>query len=274
MIGRQRSRYIVRGRRAGRGGGGLVAWAALMTSILAVVMSATGLAGAVTGHTAKATKKAKASTKYAPLSRGKIPTKYFPTVPHARNADELGGQSASSFTPSCAPTTVDLGSWCLMAAPYPLTNDQLGKNDYFFATQACVQMGGYLPTAAQLIGAANRVKLESVIHDSQLTATIPIDSSQGLKDQREMSATLVTTAAGSDAAGSEGVSVGSTGNPRVGEQNPTPYPATPQPETLQYATVYDNYNHGGFAGSEPVSKPENFRCAFDKTQGAAQQGNG
>ena len=160
-----------------------------------------------------------------------------------------------------------------MTAPYPLTNDQVGKNNYFFATQACVAMGGYLPTAAQLIGAANRVKLESTIHDSQLTATVQIDPTRGLKDQREMSATLVTTAAGSDAAGSEGVSVGSTGDPRQGEPNPTPFPANPQPETLQYVTVYDNGNAGGFAGSEPVSQPENFRCAFEKIPGAAQQGN-
>jgi hypothetical protein len=34
------------------------------------------------------------------------------------------------------------------------------------------------------------------------------------------------------------------------------------PDTLQYVTVYDNYNQGGFAGSEPVSTPENFRCGF------------
>jgi hypothetical protein len=112
------------------------------------------------------------------------------------------------------------------------------------------------------------VRLESTIHDSPLTATIQQDPSVGLKDQREMSATLVTTAAGSDAAGSEGVSVGSLGNPRTGEPNPVPMPAVPEPETLQYATVYSNGTKGGFAGSEPVSQPENFRCAFNKIPGA------
>ena len=75
----------------------------------------------------------------------------------------------------------------------------------------------------------------------------------GLKDQREMSASLTTTAAGSDAAGFEGVSQGSTGNPRTGEPNPVPLPAVPQPATLQYITVYSNGQQGGFAGSEPVS---------------------
>ena len=83
-----------------------------------------------------------------------------------------------------------------------------------------------------------------------------------------MSATLVTTAAGSDAAGSEGVSVGSTGDPRTGEPNPVPLPAVPAPSTLQYVTVYSNGTKGGFAGSEPVSQPENFRCAFNEKPGA------
>jgi len=250
---------------------GKVAWAALATSVIALIVSASGIAGAA--------KHARRQTGPRPgqvvkLGKGgKISASLLPIVGHARNSDRVGGQSAASLSPSCSPTTVDLGTWCLMAAPYPLTNDQLGKNNYFFATQACVAIGGYLPTAAQLIGAANRVKLESTIHDSQLTATVQIDKTRGLKDQREMSATLVTTAAGSDAAGSEGVSVGSTGDPRQGEPNPTPFPANPQPETLQYVTVYDNGNAGGFAGSEPVARPENFRCAFDKIPGAAQQGN-
>ena len=78
----------------------------------------------------------------------------------------------------------------------------------------------------------------------------------------------MTTEAGSAAAGSEGVSEGATGNPRLGQANPIPLPANPLPESLQYVTVYDNGDKGGFAGSEPVSDPENFRCAFNKTPGA------
>jgi hypothetical protein len=268
---------MIRPRPSANGSGAKpIAWAALVTSMLALVFSATGLAPAA--KHSKSSGSGGKGTHAGQVVRlgpgGKIPASLLPVVKHARTADKLAGQTPTQLAPSCAPTTVDLGTWCLMASPYPLTNEQLGKNNYFFAAQTCVQLGGYLPTAAQLIGAANRVKLESTIHDSQLTATIQIDPSRGLKDQREMSATLVTTAAGSDAAGSEGVSVGSTGDPRQGEPNPTPFPANPQPETLQYVAVYDNGDKGGFAGSEPVSKPENFRCAFDKIPGAAQQGNG
>jgi hypothetical protein len=82
-----------------------------------------------------------------------------------------------------------------------------------------------------------------------------------------MSSTLVTTAAGSDAAGSEGVSIGSTGNPNEDQPDPAPQPADPAPATLQYVTVYDNHQKGGFAGSESVATAENFRCAFAKIPG-------
>ena len=76
--------------------------------------------------------------------------------------------------------------------------------------------------------------------------------------------------AGSSAAGSQGVSEGSRGDPRAGEPDPVPLPSNPAPETLQYVTVYDNGDSGGFAGGRPVSATELFRCAFPKTQG--QQG--
>jgi hypothetical protein len=255
---------------------GVVAWAALAVSLLALIMATTGLAGA-SGHNSRP----KRSIVVRLSPNGRIPAKYLPKIPAkdlpvvrtANNARRLGGQTPSQLTPGCPPTTVDLGTWCLDSSPYPLTNQQIGKNNYFFATQACVQQGGFLPTAAQLIGAADRVKLESTVDDSPLTATVDQDPSRGLHDQREMSATLVTTAAGSDAAGSEGVSTGATGNPNVGQPNPTPQPAVPRPETLQYVTVFDNHDKGGFAGSEPVSQPENFRCAFEKAPGAAGKNN-
>jgi hypothetical protein len=251
--------------------------AALVISILSLVIGSSGVADAARHAIASVIAGHKLSAKPYPggvLLLGK--NKKFPAaaIPTVRNSKELGGKTAAALLPSCPPTTVDLGTWCLMTSPYPLTNAQAGQNNYFFAAQACVQMGGYLPTAAQLIGAANRVKLESTIHDSQLTATVQLDPSVGLQDQREMSATLVTTAAGSDAAGSEGVSVGATGNPRTGQPNPVPMPAVPSPATLQYVTVYSNATKGGFAGSEPVAQPENFRCAFEKVPGANSNASG
>ena len=248
--------------------------AALVISLIALVFSTTGLAdaarhalaAAIAGH--PITSKPRAGALLTLGRNAKFPAAAIPTVGTARNAKRLDGKTAEALAPSCPPDTVDIGTWCMESAPFPLTNAELGKNNYLWAANKCEEEGGWLPSAAELVGAAARVKIESTIHDSPLTATTNLDPSRGLKDEREMSSTLVTTEAGSAAAGFEGVSEGATGNPRQGQPNPIPLPANPLPESLQYVTVYDNANKGGFAGSEPVANPENFRCAFDKTPGA------
>jgi hypothetical protein len=268
-----------------------LSWAALATSMLALIMSTTGLGAARTGRSSAASTVRLGADGKIPISElPHIPTALLPRIParllahipgrligtvaHARNADKLGDVSASRFEAACPAGSVDIGTWCLDDQPYALTAQQAGLNSYFFATHACVNAGGFLPSAGQLIGAAAKVPLESVITDSPTTATIDTDPTNGLSDQREMSSTLVTVAAGSDAAGSEGVSIGATGNPKLGQPDPTPQPAVPQPETLQYVTVYGNSQKGGFAGSEPVSAPENFRCAYNKVSSATTTGNG
>lgn len=171
------------------------------------------------------------------------------------------------LTQNCNAESIDLGTFCVGSSTIQLKPEEAGRNNYFFATQRCAELGGYLPSAAQLIGAASRAKLASTIDDSPLTASIDEDPSDGRRDRREMSATLVTTQAGSSAAGSQGVTEGSSGDARAGEPDPAPEPANPSPETLQYVTVYDNRERGGFAGAKPVSQPEQFRCAFNKAQG-------
>ena len=249
-----------------------VAWAALVVAVLALGLSMTGVSDAVRKKVFPS-----ASTKPKPYGllrlnkRKKFPASVIPKVRAARRADRLGGRRLRDLTTDCAPNTVDFGTWCLMNAPYGLTNSEVGKNDYFFATQKCVEFGGYVPTAGQLIGAAPRVKLASTIGDSQLSASIDLDPTDGLKDRREMSSSLTTIAAGSSAAGSQGVSEGSRGDPKQGEPDPVPLPQNPRPDTLQYITVYDNGDKGGFAGSKPVSATENFRCAFTKAQGRGSQ---
>jgi hypothetical protein len=244
---------------------------ALVIALIALVFSTTGLADAARHAVVSAVAGHPISSK--PHANGllllgknrKFPVSAIPTV---KNSSRISGKTASQLTGTCPPASVDLGTWCLDSAPYPLSNTQVGQNNYIFASKACEAEGGWLPSASELLGAANRVRLESTIHDNPDTATVPLDPSRGLLDQREMSSTLVTTAAGSAAAGSEGVSEGSTGNPRQGQANPTPLPANPLPQTLQYVTVYSNGQKGGFAGSEPIGQPENFRCAFSKSPGA------
>jgi hypothetical protein len=244
---------------------------ALIISLIALVFSMTGFADAARHAVVGVFGGHPVSTRpYAGgvllLGRNrKFPAAAIPTV---RNAARVGGKTAEEVAGTCPPATVDLGSWCLESAPFPLTKADAGKNNFIFASKACQRDGGWLPSASELLGGAERVKLESTIHDSQLTATINLDPSRGLKDEREMSSTLVTTEAGSAAAGFEGVSEGAAGNPHQGQANPAPLPANPLPESLQYVTVYSNGQKGGFAGSEPVAKAENFRCAYNKTPGA------
>jgi hypothetical protein len=263
--------------------------AAMIISLLALVLSSTMVADAARQTPALAAKVKPHESHTAsllghpvsakPYSHGilllgsnrKFPASAIPTVNSAKDASKLDGMTAEQVAGSCPADTVDLGTWCLESSPYSLTNSEIGMNDYVWASRKCIEEGGYLPSASQLVGAANRVKLESTIHDSPLTATIPLDPTYGLKDQREMSSTLVTTQAGPEAAGSEGVSAGSTGNPQTGEPDPVPQPAVPYPETLQYVTVYSDGQKGGFAGSEPVSQPENFRCAYNKSLGALEK---
>jgi hypothetical protein len=237
--------------------------AALAIALLAVVLSLTGVADAAL----KVVSKPKPNAVLKLDRKGKFPAKAIPKVASARNADTLGGRTVAELTDNCDPQSVDLGTWCLQSAPFPLPNEDIGKNDWFYATQACVDAGGFLPSAAQLIGAAARVKLASTIDDPPVSSSPDVDPSDGLKDRREMSSTLITTQAGSSAAGSEGVTEGSRGDPKAGEPDPVPLPANPAPQSLQYVTVYDNKDKGGFAGSKPVSSPETFRCGFNKLQG-------
>ena len=251
-------------------------WPALVISLLALVFSTTGLADAARHAVVSAIAGHPVSSK--PYAGGVLllgANKKFPAsaIPTVRNASRVDNLTADQLAGTCPPATVDLGTWCLDTAPYPLTNAQAGKNNFIFASKACQQEGGWLPSASELLGAAERVKLESTIHDSRLTATVNLDPSRGLKDEREMSSTLVTTEAGSAAAGFEGVSEGATGNPRQGQANPIPLPANPLPQSLQYVTVYSDGGKGGFAGSEPVTNPENFRCGFNKAPGALNKPN-
>jgi hypothetical protein len=248
--------------------------AALLLATLALILTFTGVGEAARQRVVNVVDKPKPRAVLRLDAKGRFPARALPVPALARDAERLGGQEPSAYVGRCNALAVDLGTWCLHASPFAVPNEDAGRNNWFYATQKCAEEGGYLPTAAQLIGAADRVKLASTIDDDRTTASIDEDPSDGLKDRREMSATLITTQAGSSAAGSQGVSDGSRGDPRAGEPDPTPQPANPAPETLQYVTVYDNQDKGGFAGARPVSQADQFRCAFDKAQGddASEEG--
>lgn len=258
-----------------------IALAALGCAMLAVWLALDGRSDAARSPAVAAAQKkkkakrmpSKPSTKPRPYGilrlnrRGRYPAKVIPRVSRARRADRLGTAELKDLTLQCRSDTIDLGTWCLMSAPYSPNDDEAGKTDYIFAMRKCVELGGFLPTAGQLAGAAGEVKLSSTIDDARLTASIDEDRSDGLKDRVEISSTLITTTAGGSAAGSAGVTPGSRGNPKTNEPDPIPRPADPTPETLQYVTVYDRRNLGGFGGGRPVTEPGTFRCGFFKVQG-------
>ncbi len=228
--------------------------AALAIALLSLVLSVTGVADAARDRRREGGVQTQGELGAQARQAREVPGQGDPQG-RERQATPIASAARPppELTAQCDPQSVDLGTWCLQSAPYPLPNEDIGKNDYFYASQACVAAGGFLPTAAQLIGAADRVKLASTIDDAPVSSSPDIDATDGLKDKREMSATLVTTQAGSSAAGSEGVSDGSKGDPKAGEPDPVPLPANPAPQSLQYVTVYDNHDKGGFAGSKPLS---------------------
>ncbi len=223
--------------------------AAFVVSIVALVSSLGGLAPAANTSAAqqkRATHKRQVTT---------------------RKQNEALNKRISKLAAACPVSgAIDLGSWCLEGSTFKVPTAEAGQNDYFYAAQKCVKEGGWLPTAAQLIGAAPEAALKSTLDDdpgTSGTSEFP-EAANGIKDEREMTADLFTTAAGARAAGTEGVTAGAKGVGNLGEPAPVPLPAEPSPETLDYVTVYDNHNMGGFAGGEAVGKAENFRCAYAK----------
>jgi hypothetical protein len=200
---------------------------ALAISLVALVMSSTGLASAARHAAIKMFDGRPVSTK--PHKGGLLllgKNREFPTaaIPVAPETSRLGGETASELEPACPSNTADLGTWCL-------EKQLVGQGSYFGASQDCAGKGGFLPSASELVGAVKDVELAG---------------GPATPGQREMSSTLITTQAGSQAAGSE--------------------PADPEPETAQYVTVFSDRGDGGLDGGVPVKDPENFRCAYLKTR--------
>ena len=228
----------------------LLSAAALLVAIAALIFSMNGMAPAA------------GSTAGARQQRAEKKAKRVQKEQMAALTKRIGKLAAACPVSGA----IDLGSWCLEGSTFKVPAAEAGQNNYFYAAQKCVKEGGWLPTAAQLIGAAPVAALKSTINDDPGTsgASEFPEAANGIKDEREMTSDLFTIGAGARAAGSEGISAGSKGVGNLGEPNPVPVPAEPSPETLDYVTVFDNHNLGGFAGGAPVGKAENFRCAYAK----------
>jgi hypothetical protein len=183
----------------------LLSAAALLVAVIALVFSMSGMSLGGQGkgkpnatHPAETAPTTKAMTaKFVTLNKkGKIPAKYIPTVALAKNSQMLSGATKGKLTPACPVSGgIDLGSWCLEGSTFKLPQSELGQNNYVWAAQKCVDEGGWLPSAAQLIGAAPEVALKSVIGDDPGTsgASEFPEAAAGIKDEREMTGDLFTT---------------------------------------------------------------------------------
>lgn len=206
---------------------------ALLVAGAAVLFSAAGTGTAAPGLRASTVPQARGVVRLDRSAR--FPASVVPTVARARTALRLGGLRAQDVLLGCPTGAADLGTWCL-------DRGVRGVAPHAEAARTCVRLGGRLPTAAQLVGAAERLRLSGRADDRDAKALV---DPAGRRDLREMSATLVTTTTGSAASGSF---------------------ANTAPTTLQFVTVYDNGNAGGFAGGVPSGTAERFRCAYGRRQ--------
>jgi hypothetical protein len=122
----------------------------------------------------------------------RFPVAAIPTVDKAKVALRVGTLRKQDVKVGCRAGTVDLGTWCMDATPR-------GVATLAEASQACVRAGGRLPSAAQLIGAAPKLRLGSRADDRPERAQL-----DPRRDLREMSSTVVTSSTGSAAAGGFG----------------------------------------------------------------------
>lgn len=210
---------------------------------LAVAVAATAAVFSATGIGVGAPTATRVPQEGRPLRLGsdaRFPATALPTVARARAAERIGTTTLSRALLACPADTAALGTWCL-------DRDVRGSAPAAEAARTCVRRGGVVPSAARLLGAAPKMRLSSRADDRPSMALIAGD---GRTDLREQSSTPITTTTGSAAAGGFGA---------------------PAPATLQMVTVFDNGNHGGFAGSVGVGTPERFRCAYLRRQAGPER---
>ncbi len=148
---------------------------AMVVALIALVLSTTGLADAARHAVISAIDGHPISTK--PHAGGilllgknrKFPASVIPTVKE-RQQGWLAKPRRSWKGPArpTASASAGAGSWCMETAPYPLTNADVGKNNFIWASKACEEAGGWLPSASELLGAA--AVDQARVHDPRLAA--------------------------------------------------------------------------------------------------------
>ncbi len=149
---------------------------AMVVALVALVFSTTGLAdaarhavvSAIDGHPISAT--AARRRRAAARQEQEVPRLGDPDG-QGRRAGGTARPPKNSPAPARRPPSIWVpGAWT--RRPIRSRTHEAGKNNFIWASKACEAEGGWLPTASELLGAAERVKLESTIHDTPITATV------------------------------------------------------------------------------------------------------
>ena len=200
-------------------------------------------------------------------SNRKFPASAIPTVQRTPRASAARPPSELAGTCPPARSTSARGAWTPRPSRSPRNSS--ARTTSSSPARACEKEGGWLPSASELLGAAERVKLESTIHDSQLTATINLDPTRGLKDEREMSSRWSRPKRARPRRASRASAKAPPATRARARPTRSPLPGQP---AARIAAVRDRLQQrarrAASRARSPSTNPENFRCAFNKTPGA------
>ena len=113
---------------------------ALVVALVALVFSTTGLADAARHAIASAVGGHPVSTKpHAggdPACSARTASSRRPRSRKSTKPPASGARRSAELEGTCPPDTVDIGTYCMESAPYPLTKEDLGKNNFIFASKS------------------------------------------------------------------------------------------------------------------------------------------
>ena len=168
-------------------------------------------------------------------------------------------------------TTVDIGTWCLETAPYPLTNADEGKNNFIWASKA---VRGRRRLAAVRLRTARRGRTrEARVDDPRLAADRHDRPRPDARAERRTRDELDARddRSGSAAAGFEGVSEGATGDPAPGPGQPDPAARQPAARIAAVRDRLQQRHQRRLRGLRAGDRPGELPLRLQPDAGRAEQ---
>ena len=245
------------------------ALAAMVVALIALVFSTTGLAdaarhavvAAIAGHPISS--KPHAGGLLTLGQQREIPLRGDPHRGLAETPSASTAKRPSRSSPPARPTrsTSAPGAWNRRPSRSPTRT--LGKNNFIWASKKCEEEGGWLPSAAR--AARRRRAREARVDDPRLAADRHDQPRPEPRPQRRTRDELRRWSQPKRAP-RRPASRGSAKAPRATPVRASPTrsrcPPTRCRNRCSTWTSTANGTKGGFAGSQPVNEPQNFRCAY------------